>query len=112
MNSLKNEIVTYSVSLIAASSIAALTTDKKVEKIVALEEIRSRIYEMALVTNNDFSHSDIHHYENVSYDLLEMAIVTLKNIVVVLNDENISKCITNADEVYFMLDRWESANER
>lgn len=112
MNSLKDEIVNYSVSLIEASSIAALSTDEKAEKIVALEEIRSRIHAIALATNNDFIHNNIHYYENVSFELLEMAIVTLRNIVAVLNDENMDECIANADEIYFMLDRWESSNER
>lgn len=80
---------------------------------MALEEIRSRIYAMAQATNNDFVHTNIHYYENISIDLLEIAIVTLKNIVVVVkNDENIDECLIHADEVFYMLDRWEKSNER
>ena len=106
---LKKEIMVSTIASVETLALAALTTDSKVEKLVVLEEMRSSINRVAIATDNDFNHFDIYYYEQVSTSLLEMAIVTLRNIAEAMNDGNIDECVNNADEVLYMLDRWEKA---
>ena len=106
---LKEEIMVSTIASIETLALAALTTDSKYEKVVVLEEMRSSIDRLAMATDNDFNHPDVYYYEHVSTSLLEMGIVTLRNIAEVMNEGNVDECVNNADEVFYMLDRWEKA---
>lgn len=107
---IKDEVINISISRIKSISLEALTSNEKIKKEVALEIIRSCINRIAVVMNEDFTHTNLHFYV-LQISLLEMAIVNLRNLTRVVDTNKIEEYLNDSDEVFDMLDRWETTNE-
>ena len=111
MDELKKSVMDTTVTLIESVSIVSLTSDGATEKVVCIEVIRSCINRLAVLTNNDFEHRNIMYYYSIPISLLEMSILALRNIAETMNFKNVEECIKDAEEILFMLDRWEKSKE-